>query len=264
MLAGPKAWELQIRGLGRSVTAQPTHLHLGNTFWLMSVSSHLHLAAKNECVVHASRLGSFHSQWREGPYASQITSNTILRDIGMGVSTAVQVSGASVFHLSWHWDINLSLATVTVETDTAYAKSYPAWTSTYKNVGVACFYLVYILRLIKEKKFLQLKRINMTKLYKIQTSSEPWTRIELRVSAQENTETTEGLSVVTIQISLHISFWESVSVTYFLVVSFLLLPKWQLKKIVMKQYERLLRFNVMLSSRQWYKYWRKQQQHCLS
>lgn len=65
----------------------------------------------------------------------------------------------------------------------------------------------------------------MTKLYKIQTGSEPRTRIELRVSAQENTETTEGLSVVTIQISLPIFFWESVSVTYFLVVSFLLLPK---------------------------------------
>lgn len=42
----------------------------------------------------------------------------------------------------------------------------------------------------------------MTKLYKIQTGSVQWTNIELRVSAQENTETTEGLSVVTIQSSL--------------------------------------------------------------
>lgn len=103
----------------------------------------------------------------------------------------------------------------------------------------------------------------MTKLYTNQTGSEQWTNIELRVSAQENTETTEDLSVVTTQSSLPISFWAIISVTYFLMLSFLLLPKWQLKKIILKQYQRLLRFNLMLSSRQWYKHWRKQQ-HCLS
>lgn len=35
----------------------------------------------------------------KGSYSSQIPSNTILRDIWMGISTAVQVAGASPFYL---------------------------------------------------------------------------------------------------------------------------------------------------------------------
>lgn len=52
----------------------------------------------------------------------------------------------------------------------------------------------------------------MTKLHKIQTGSEQWTNTELRVRAQENTEATAGLSVVTIQTGLPMSLWESISV----------------------------------------------------
>lgn len=63
------------------------------------------------------------------------------------------------------------------------------------------------------EKILTIKKgIIMTKLYKIQTG-EQWTNIELRVNPQENMEITEILSVVTIQSSLPMSFWESISIT---------------------------------------------------
>lgn len=167
-LAGRKAEGLQTRGAGGSVTAQPTHLHLGNTFQLRWDSSHLRLAAKKWGVQ------SMLAGWvplivneDKGSYSSQIPSNTILRDIWMDISRSVQVTGASRFYLRFSTPGHeIIIRHSEKRNEDCVCSKLPGHEQQRTETSVLH---ISILWLITGKIHTIKKDIIMTKLYKVQT-----------------------------------------------------------------------------------------------